>query len=113
MDGVIRDFLNVFKICPTQCSPNLFWVVNSVARLNKKMGVALTHHDNNQVYSCQDSKDKGFYLRARVPAIRLSSCLPEINKGLDKDFLIISGDWRDGYHCLVRDETPGGVIRGL
>ena len=47
MDGVIRDFLNFFKICPTQCSPNLFWVVNSVARLNEKMGVALTHHDNN------------------------------------------------------------------
>ena len=45
--------------------------------------------------------------------IRLISCLPEINKGLDKDFLIISGDWHDGYHCLVRDETPGGVIRGL
>ena len=45
--------------------------------------------------------------------VRLISCLPETNKGLDEDFLIISGDWHDGYHCPVRDGTPGGVIKGL
>ena len=113
MDGVIRDFHNFFRICPTQYSSNLFWVVNSVARLNEKMGVALTHHDNNKVYSCQDSKDTRFYLRTRVPTVRLISCLPETNKGLDDDFLIISGDWHDGYHCPIRDGTLGRAIRGL
>ena len=44
MDGVIRDFFNLFRICPTQYSLNLFWVVCSVARLNEKMSVVLTHH---------------------------------------------------------------------
>ena len=27
MDGVMKDFLNFFRIYPTQCSPNLFRVV--------------------------------------------------------------------------------------
>ena len=35
----------------------------------------------------------------RVPAVRLISCLPETNKGMDKDYLIISSDWHDGLHC--------------
>lgn len=103
MDRVMRDFLNFFRICPTQCSQNLFRVVSSVTQLNKKMRMALTHHDINWVYSCHDSKNLGFYLRTRVPAVRLISCLPEMNKGLDEDFLIILGDWHDKYHCPVRD----------
>ena len=63
MDGVMRDFLNFFRIYPTQCYPNLFRVVCSVAQLNKKMGVVLTitHHDINWVYSCQVNKE-GFTL---------------------------------------------------
>ena len=66
MDGVMRDFLNFFRIYPTQCSPNLFRVVCSVAQLNKKMGVVLTitHHDINWVYSCQVNKE-GFTLGLR------------------------------------------------
>ena len=47
IDKVMRDFLLFFRICPTQCSPSLFKVVNSVAWLNKKMGINLTHHDIN------------------------------------------------------------------
>ena len=35
----------------------------------------------------------------RVPAVRLISFLPETNKGMDNDYLIISGDWHDGLHC--------------
>ena len=30
IDKVMRDFLLFFRICPTQCSPNLFKVVNSI-----------------------------------------------------------------------------------
>ena len=41
----------------------------------------------------------------------LISCLPDINKGMDKDFLIVSGEWHDGLHCPTRDLTPGGVRR--
>lgn len=75
--------------------------------------MALNHHDINWVYSYQDSKDTGFYLRTMVHEVRLTSSLPKINKGLDEDFLIISRDRHDGYHCPVRDGTPSGVIKGL
>ena len=55
----------------------------------------------------------GFYFRTRVSTVWLISCLPKTNKGLDVDFLIILGDWHDGYHCPVRDGTLGRVIKGL
>ena len=38
-------------------------------------------------------------LQHRVPVVRLISCLPETNKGMDKDYLIISSGWHDGLHC--------------
>ena len=113
MDRVMKDFLIFFRTCPTQCSLNLFKVVNSVAQINKKIGVNLTHHDINWVYSCQDIKGTGYYLRTRVPAIMLTSYHPKSNKGLDEDYLILSGDWHDGLCCPVRDGEPSGVTGGL
>ena len=47
IDGITRNFLIFYRPCPTQCSHNLFKIVNSVARLNEKMGVNLTYHDIN------------------------------------------------------------------
>ena len=44
---VIRDFLIAHRLCPTQCSPNMFRVLGNVDALKEKMGVALTHHDVN------------------------------------------------------------------
>ena len=92
IDKVMRDFLLFFRICPTQCSSNLFKVVNSVAWLNKKMGINLTHHDINWVYNCHDSSGSGYYLRTRNSPIKLIFCLPKTNKGLNEDYLIISGN---------------------
>ena len=43
--------------------------------------------------------------------VRLISCLPESNEGMNKDFLIISGEWHEGLHCLTREGIPGGVCR--
>jgi len=37
-----------------------------------------------------------YFLRTRVPTVRLISCLLETNRGIDEDFLIISRDWHDG-----------------
>ena len=56
------------------------------------MGVKLFHHDANWLYSCQNSKETGYYLKTKVPVVRLISCLPETNKGMDEDYLIVSGD---------------------
>ena len=37
-------------------------------------------------------------------------CLPESNKGLNKDFLILSGEWSDGFPCPTTKGEPGGVL---
>ena len=73
------------------------------------MGVNLTHHDVNWVYSCQNN-EAGYYLKTRVPAVRLISYLPKTNKSMDKDFLIISREWHDGLHCLTKDGTRRGGL---
>ena len=52
MGKATRDFLNLFKLCPTQCAPNMFRILSSVDAINDKMGINLTHHDKNWVYSC-------------------------------------------------------------
>ena len=65
----------------------------------KRWGVNLTHHDVNWVYNCQHHKSIRYYIKTRVPGVRLISCLPESNKGMDQDFLIVSGEWHDGLHC--------------
>ena len=88
---------------------NFFRILGSVDALNDKMGVSLTHHDVNWIYSCQNSKETRCYFKIRVPAVRLISCLPETNKGMDEDFLIVSGEWHDRLHCLTKDGTPSGV----
>ena len=76
----------------------MFRILSSVDSLNERIGINLTHHNINWVYSCQRNNEAGFYLKTRVPAIRLISCLPEMDKGMDEDFLIVSGEWHDGLH---------------
>ena len=81
MGRVTRDFLIAHRLCSTQCSPNLFRILGSVDALNENMGVNLTHHDVNWVYNCQHLKGMGYYLKNRVPEVKLISCFPESNKG--------------------------------
>ena len=59
MGRVTRDFLNLFRLCPTQCIPNMFRILGSVDALNEKLGIQLTHHDMNWVYSCQKGANWG------------------------------------------------------
>ena len=99
MGRVIRNFLIAHKLCPTQCSLNVFRILGCVDTLNEKMGVNLTHHDVNWVYNYQHLRSTRYYLKTRVPEVRLISCLPKSNKGMDQDFLIIPGEWHDKLHC--------------
>lgn len=75
MGKATKDFLCLFKLCSTQCAPNIFRILGSVDALNDKMGVNLTHHDINWIYSCQNNKEMRYYLKTRVPSVRLISCL--------------------------------------
>ena len=87
----------------------MFRILGSIDAMNERLGIYLTHHDVNWVYSCQKSSDAMYYLKTRVPAVRIISCLPETNKGMDEDFLIVSGEWHDKLHCPTTDGTPGGM----
>ena len=74
------------------------------------MGLRLTHHDVNCCYNFQYLKGKTYYMEARDERVRLIQCLPESSKGLNKDFLIVSGVWHDGLPCPVKEGEPGGVF---
>ena len=92
MDRVTRDFLMNYRPSPTQCTPNIFRVLGSVDMINRKMGINLTWHDVNWVYNCQKGKEINYYIKWKVPSVRLISCMPKPNKTMDEDFLIVSGD---------------------
>ena len=85
MGVATRDYLRAHRLAPTQCTPNMFRILGCVNALNEKMGLGLTHHDVNWIYNL-------YYLKSRYPKVKLIQCLPDSNKGLNKDFLIILGD---------------------
>ena len=96
---VMRDYLRHFWLVPIQCAVNVFRILGSVDALNEKMGLRLTYHDVNWCYNLQYLKGKTYYMKARDERVRLIQCLPKSSKGLNKDFLIISGAWHDGLPC--------------
>ena len=61
------------------------------------------------LYECHSQADGGYYLKSRLPIIRLIFCLPKSNKGMKDDYLIASRVWHDGLHCPVREGVLGGV----
>ena len=67
--------------------------------INRKMGTNLAWNNVNWEYNYQKGKEIGYYFRCRVPMAWLISCVLESKKGMDEDFLIVSGDWHDGLHC--------------
>ena len=92
MGTVTRDYLRVHRLASTQCASNMFRILGSVNALNEKMGLNLTHYDVNWVYNLHHLKGQGYYLKTRYPEVRLISCLPDSNKGMNKDFLIVLGE---------------------
>ena len=63
------------------------------------MNLKLTWHDVIHMYECNSLASAGFYLKSRFDVVRMVSCLPKSNKGLKDDYLIVSGDWHDSFHC--------------
>ena len=111
MRPVMGDYLRHFWLAPTHCAANMFKILGCVDALNEKMGLRLTHHDVNWCYNLQNLRGKSYYLKTRDDKVRLIQCLPETSKGLNKDFLIVSGEWHDGLHCPTEEGEPGGVAR--
>ena len=99
MGPVMRDYLRHFRLAPIQCAVNMFRILGCVDALNEKMALRLTYHDINWCYNLQHLKGKSYYMKARDDKVWLIQCLPESSKGINKDFLIVSGVWHDGLPC--------------
>ena len=110
MGRVTRDYLRPHRLAPTQCAPIMFRILGSIDALNKKRGSGLTLHDVNWVYNLHNLKGLGYYLKLRHPEVRLIQCLPESNKGLKNDFLIVLGEWHNGLPCSTRERQLGGAL---
>ena len=113
MGRITRDYLLNHRLTPHQCAPNLFRILGSVDVLNEQLGLGLTWHDVVHMYECRQLSGARYYLKSRSKAVKLISCLPKSNKGMKDDYLIASGEWTDGLHCLTRAGDPGGVPLGL
>jgi len=92
MGTVTRDYLKAHRLASTQCAPNMFRILGYVDALNKRMSLNLTHHDINWIYNLHHLTRQGYYLKSRYLEVRLIQCLLDSNKGLKKDFLILSGE---------------------
>ena len=103
MGPVMRDYLRHFRLAPTQCVVNVFRILGCVDALNEKMGMGWC-------YNLQHLKSKSYYMKAMDDKVRLIQCLPESSKGLNKDFLIVSGGWHDGLPCPTEEGPLGGVF---
>ena len=88
----------------------MFRILRCVDALNEKMGLGLTHHDVNWIYNLHVLTGQGYCLKSRYHEVRLIQCLPDSNKGLNKNFLIISREWHDGLSCPTREGKLGGAL---
>ena len=88
----------------------MFRILGYVDALNERMSLNLTHHNVNWIYNLHHLTRQGYYLKSRYPEVRLIQCLPDSNKGLNKDFLIVLGEWQDGLSCPTREGQPGGAL---
>jgi len=107
MGRVAQDYLINYRLTPTQCSPNIFRILRCVDALNRRIRINLTWHNVNWVYQCQKGEKTKYYMKCRIPAVRLISCLPNLSKGMDEDFLIVSRGWHDRIHCPTKEGEPG------
>ena len=52
MGRITRDYLLNHRLCPHQCTPNMFKVLGCVDVLNDQMNLDLTWHDVAHLYKC-------------------------------------------------------------
>ena len=109
MGRITRDYLINHRLCPHQCTPNMFRILGCVDALNEHLQLGLTWHDVVHMYECHSQADGGFYLKSRSPVVRLISCLPKSNKGMKDDYLIALGAWHDGLHCPTQEKEPSEI----
>ena len=109
MGRVTRDYLRNHMLCPHQCAPNLFRILEVIDALNQHLGLGLTWLDVVYMYEGHKQKGAGFYVKSRSNVVRLISCLPKSNKGMKDDYLNASGTWHDSLPCPTQPGELGGI----
>ena len=109
MGRITRAYLITHRLCPHQCAPNMFRILDCVDALNEHLQLGLTLHDVVHMYEFHSQANGGFYLKSQSAVVRLILCLPKSNKGMKDDYLIASGPWHDVIHCPVQEREPGGI----
>ena len=90
--------------------PQCVWIVNSVDTPNQMLGLKLTEHDINYIYSFQDTKTSGYYFKIWHEEVRLISRLTDSDKETEGDYLIVSRNWYpSGIHCPTSTGKAGGL----
>jgi hypothetical protein len=85
-----------------------FQIVMEVIELNKGPLNEPQVHEINWLYLCHKIKHNTFYLKARNQDQTLVNALPNLNKSLDEDYLVVSGNWaHDWRKC---PETKGRLV---
>ena len=109
MGRITSDYLRAHRLCPRQCAPNFFTILEAIDALDRHLGLGLTWYDVTRLYEGHQQARAGFYLKSRSDAVKLISYLPKSNKGMKNDYLIVSGPWYDGLPCPTQLGEPGGV----
>ena len=78
---IIRDYLINHRLCPHQCTPNMFRTLGCVDALNEHLQLGLTWHDMVHMYEFHSQTDGGFYLKSRLDLVRLISVSLSPTKG--------------------------------
>uniref|UniRef100_A0A2N9G996 Uncharacterized protein n=1 Tax=Fagus sylvatica TaxID=28930 RepID=A0A2N9G996_FAGSY len=83
------------------------WIVNGVAELNRRLGFNLTVHDIIATYFLRTTQHEAFSLRPRDVSNTLVNSLPDTNKEMTDDFLLVRGNWYfPGHRCPTKDGKP-------
>jgi hypothetical protein len=108
IDPLLADFLDYFHLSPSQISPNIFRIVMGVVELNRRLGLSLTVHDIIATYSLRTTQHEAFSLRPRDVNNTLVNSLPDTNKEMIDDFLLVRGNWYyPGHGCPTVDRRSG------
>jgi hypothetical protein len=107
---LLVNFLLIVNATPSQVSLNLFRIIMGVVALNRILGVNLRVGEIFQVYQyvCPGEESRTLcHLKAKNIHNKLVNGLPDTNKGYDKDYLRVSGDWYTDSKCRSDFGSPG------
>ncbi len=91
LDPLLTNFLDYFNLSPTQINLNIFRIIMGMVELNRRLGLDLTVHDIIATYTLCTSGHEAYSLRQRDVENTLVNSLPDTNKDMTDDFLLVRG----------------------